>query len=258
MSDVLALIPARAGSKGIPEKNIKSLAGRSAMNRAIDVCNALMGTLSDYVVSSDVDWAATERFFGHEPMYRYGRWLHRPSELAQDDTPMIAVVQHALAQIPGPPDQIILLLQPTQPLREPKHLTRAIQLLEETSADSVVSVIQLPATHSPDLALAIRPIGHEDIGLAPWLKEHAVGPNWGQRKTRRQAARPAYIADGTVYAFWRRTVTIHETIYGDWVVPMVIPPEETCALDTMADWAAAERRIRERSSDGVARDPLVL
>jgi len=234
---VVALIPARSGSKGIKDKNFKPMAGRSLMNRAIDLCNELRGTLSDYVVSSDVNWEANTRVFADEPAWRYGRFLLRPPELAQDDTPMIDVVKHALSCIPGLPEDIWVLLQPTQPFRTPAHVRAAIALLRETGADSVVSVVELPRTHSPELVM-----GMEDGRLLPWLSL-VNRADWAQ-PSRRQDAIRAFMRDGTVYAFWRKTVEKHGTIYGQDVRPVLIPPGETCELDTEADWAEAERRWR--------------
>ena len=63
--------------------------------------------------------------------------------------------------------------------------------------------------------------------------------------TRRQDLKPVYIRDGTVYAFWRKTLE-SGSLYGQVCRALVIPPEDTCPLDTMADWAEAERRVRER------------
>ena len=131
---------------------------------------------------------------------------------------------------------MILLLQPTQPLRQPKHLQAAIALLRETQADSVVGVVELPRTHHPHWQGTV--IGGQ---LVTWDRQA-----WSTVPSGRQALRPTYIRDGTVYAFWRRTVTEHGSIYGEDVRPLIIPHEETCALDTMADWAEAERRLRER------------
>jgi CMP-N,N'-diacetyllegionaminic acid synthase len=64
--------------------------------------------------------------------------------------------------------------------------------------------------------------------------------------TRRQDMPPAYIRDGTVYAFWRRTVTRYGNIYGPESTPLIIPPEETCELDTMSDWANVEARWNKK------------
>ena len=160
---------------------------------------------------------------------------------------MTAVVQHVLKEIPGPPDQIVVLLQPTQPLRQPKHVAAAIELLRSSGPDSVVSVVELPKTHSPDLVCEVVLCPDGDTKLRPWPYESCDGTSmrpWSERPTRRQAARSAFIPDGTVYAFYRRTVAWgHLYGAGDRVWPLVIPPEETCALDTMADWAEAERRL---------------
>jgi CMP-N,N'-diacetyllegionaminic acid synthase len=157
----------------------------------------------------------------------------RPAELAQDDTPMPAVVQHALQQIPGQPDDIIVLLQPTQPLRKPEHVQAAIALLRESGADSVVSVVALPKTHSPSMQSVM-----ESGRLWPYLPQ-------GYPASRQQCIQ-TYIRDGTVYAFWRKTVDQHGTIYGQDVRPLIIPPEDTCELDTEADWAALEARWKAK------------
>ena len=149
---------------------------------------------------------------------------------------MIDVVRDALARVPGPPDQIIVLLQPTQPLRQPKHVQAAITLLHESQADSVVSVVE---AESPDKLLSIE----RDGFLSCW-DEPGAAVRWATE--RRQDARPAWKRDGTVYAFWRRTVEQDGNIYGLRSKPLIIPAEETQALDTADDWRAAERRLRDR------------
>ena len=237
MSDVLAIIPARLGSKGIPHKNFRrfNLApGPTPLDLAIR-CAQSCGL--DVVVTSEVLWV---------PDLPAGPFqsLLRPPELAQDDTPMIDVVQDVLARVPGPEDQIILLVQPTQPLREPKHLTAAIELLASSGADSVVSVVALPLTHSPEMVFRLTANGR----IEPWDTWERGGPTlaFDALPSRRQAAEPGYVRDGTGYAFRRVTVITHGHIYGAHVRPLIIPPEETCALDTEADWLEAERRLRER------------
>jgi CMP-N-acetylneuraminic acid synthetase len=179
------------------------------------------------IVSADID---------ELPSGIQAELIRRPAALAQDDTPMIAVVQHVLEQMPGPPDQKIVLLQPTQPLREPKHLTQALALLTP-DVDSVVSVTPLPLTHNPEWQYVI----HGDQ-LAPWPDLD------GERAStvRRQDLTQTYIRDGTVYVFWRKTVIEHGDIYGHRVRPLIVPQAETCSLDTPKDWIEAERRLKER------------
>jgi CMP-N,N'-diacetyllegionaminic acid synthase len=169
-------------------------------------------------------------------------WIHRPPALAQDDTPMIDVVKHALEQVPGEPDDIWVLLQPTQPLRTPAHVREAIRLLQEGDADSVVSVVELPRTHHPDLVCHI--MNGQLYGI------HYGEDGWAcygvaRQPSRRQDVEPVYIRDGTVYAFYRRTVEREGNIYGTRVLPLIIPPDETCELDTPEDWARLEARVRQ-------------
>lgn len=230
MSHVLALIPARVNSQGVPLKNWKSLAGGlSCVDRAL-LCARHAGVpASQIILSTDSDYP-------EEPPHVEiaFRLLKRPAELAQDTTPMLDVVRHAIAAYPGEPDDIWLLLQPTQPLREPKHIQQAIALLRESWAESVVSVV---SAESPDKLLRI-----EAGVLVEW--DEGIGVHWATE--RRQDARSAWKRDGTCYTFFRRTVATHGNIYGSRCLPLIIPPEETCPLDTMQDWADAERRLRAR------------
>ena len=153
--------------------------------------------------------------------------VHRPAELAQDDTPMQPVVAHTLELITGPPGEIILLLQPTQPLRQSRHIEAALQLLEHYYAEGcIISVTQ---TESVDRVCF----------LDGWkyLKED------GPIIERRQEARPTFKRDGTVYAWRRRDGLYHRP----WIV-LNIPPEETCPLDTELDWKIAEWRVNDVKS----------
>lgn len=235
---VLAIIPAREHSKGIPRKNWIKLVGITPLRRAIN-CAREVRQIEEIVISTDVAEIAP-----HETGLQRITILRRPPELATDDAPMIDVIQHALAQVPGPPEQIIVLLQPTQPLRTPEHVKAAIALLETTRAHSVVSVVELPRTHHPEVQLAIN----EDGRLFPHWEFDAYGLTiafgLGDQPATRQSMMPTFIRDGTVYAFRRKTVTRFGNIYGEDVRPLIIPASETCALDTPSDWAEAERRLK--------------
>lgn len=236
MSEVLAIIPARSGSKGIPNKNFRSLAGLSPMNRAIRVCHETRRMVPlDFWVSSDIDWGANERFGNEEPAYRIGHWLYAPAPLHTDTCPMIDVIQDVLARVPGPPEQIIVLVQPTQPLRQPKHLTAAISLLEGSQADSVVSVVEVPRQYHGDWQYG--------IAAGQLYQAWDTDRRGDNPPATRQELDPQYVRDGTVYAFWRKTVALFGTIYGQSCYPLVMDPAETCPLDTLEDWAEAERRL---------------
>lgn len=160
----------------------------------------------------------------------------RPLSLAQDESPMLPVVQHAVDEISksGWTPDLIVLLQPTSPLRTPDHIRAAVALLRSSGADSVVTVVPVPRHLSPDYVMRI-----EGEVLKPFLPE-------GARVARRQDARPAYSRDGTVYAFRRDTLDRFGTIYGDDCRPLIVDPDDSLSIDSPADWATAERILAAR------------
>ena len=224
---VLAVIPARGGSKGIPDKNIRLLAGQTLVERAAYVA-AESGVIDRTILSTDSERIAEEgRRIGLEVPFI------RPAHLAADDTPMLPVIEHAIDFLEqgGWSPEIVVLLQPTSPLRTTDHVRNAVRQLRQSGADSVVTVIELPRHLSPDYVMRV-----EEGRLVPFL-EH------GASVTRRQDARPAYVRDGTVYAFWRRTMIETGTIYGHDCQPLVLPALESLTIDTPQDWEEAEHRI---------------
>lgn len=228
MSTVLAVIPARGGSKGLPGKNLRPLMGRSLVARAIHAAQQ-SGVVDRVIVSTDDAAIAEEgRRMGAEVPFV------RPSELAGDAAPMLPVLQHAVQCVEqaGTAVDIVVLLQPTSPLRTPQHVRDAVSRLRETGADSVVSVVELPRHYSPDYVMRI-----EDERLVHFLPS-------GAHITRRQDARPAFVRDGTVYVCWRRTLIELNSLYGVDSRPLVLPAGESLTIDTAADWAEAERRMQ--------------
>jgi CMP-N,N'-diacetyllegionaminic acid synthase len=140
--DVLGLIPARGGSKGIPRKNLAPVAGKPLLAWTIDAARAAT-ELTRVVVSTDDDEIASAA--GVEV-------LRRPAELAADETPMLDVVRHAVAELS--PD-VVVLLQPTSPLRRAEHIDAAVRLLLESGADAVVSVVVVPHRYSPEALMDV-------------------------------------------------------------------------------------------------------
>ena len=231
---VLAIVPARGGSKGVPDKNLRTLAGRSLLDRTADVARR-SGVIDRAILTTDSEAiAGAGRNAGLEVPFM------RPSTLAQDDTPMLAVVRHAVDEISrrGWNADLIVLLQPTSPLRTPDHIRCAVEMLRASAADSVVTVVEIPRHLSPDYVMRID----GDV-LKPFLPE-------GARISRRQDARPAYSRDGTVYAFRRSTLDRFGNIYGENCRPLVIDPRDSLSIDSPADWDAAERILAQRAHEG--------
>lgn len=224
---MLGIVPARSGSKGVPGKNIRLLHGRPLLEYTAQAARR-SGVFDRVVLSTDAeDIADVGRGVGLEVPGL------RPAALSADDTPMLPVLQHVLDTLErdGWTPQLVVLLQPTSPLRRPEHIVRAVTMLAESGATSVVSVVELPRHMSPDYVLRV-----EDGVLKPFLED-------GLRITRRQDARPAYIRDGTVYAFRRETLHRFGNIYGDACRPLLIPAAESLSIDSLEDWSEAERRL---------------
>jgi len=231
MSGVLGLVPARAGSKGVPGKNVRPIAGRTLLDYVVDAARA-SGAIDRLVLSTDSqEIAEVGRRAGLEVPFL------RPAALAADDTPMLPVIQHALTALAasGWTAEMVVLLQPTSPLRRSEHVRNAVNLLRDSGADSVVTVVEVPRHLSPDYVMRI-----EDGRLRPFLPE-------GARVMRRQDARAAYAREGTVYASWARTIERFGSIYGDDCRPLLIDGRDSLSIDSAADWDAAERMLAHRS-----------
>ena len=227
---VLGVVPARSGSKGIPGKNTRTLAGRPLL--AYSAVPARESSVVDRLVLStdSSEIAAVGRELGLEVPFL------RPPELAGDDTPMQPVIEHAVREMErsGWRPDVVVILQPTAPLRRPEHVRRAVSLLVESGASSVASVVRIPDHFAPHYAMRI-----EGGRLTSFLPE-------GAGLTRRQEVEPAYSRDGTVYAT-RRDVLVEEgSIYGSDCRPLVLGDDESINLDTPADWERAEARLAGR------------
>jgi CMP-N,N'-diacetyllegionaminic acid synthase len=137
MSRILAIIPARAGSKGVPGKNLRPLAGKPLILWTIEQALAAK-RLSDVVVSTDSEEiAAFARAAGALAPFL------RPPELATDEAATEPAMRHALGQMEqrGDPYDAVMLLQPTSPLRLPGTIDRAIEAFNTSGADSLLGVV---------------------------------------------------------------------------------------------------------------------
>lgn len=234
MNQVLAVIPARGGSKGIPRKNLRPLAGKPLIE--ISIRFALSIPEVDRVVVSTESHEIgqfAEKLGAEVPFVR-------PAELAQDETPMLDVLYHAVGQVEreGWKPECILLLQPTAPLRRSRHVRQALEIFEATGCDSVVSVVPVPGHYLPHYVMKLD----EDGRLKYFLPE-------GEFITRRQDAPPAYSRDGTVYVIRRDVLMEQKSIYGFDCRPMLMNETESVNLDTLEDWGRAEKLIDQSPTE---------
>ena len=224
MTSVLALIPARGGSKGVPRKAVRPLAGKPLIGWTIEAALACPDLERVVVTTEDTEIMAVSREFGAEVPFR------RPAELAGDTTPGIEPVVHALdwlAQHEGYRPDWVLLLQPTSPLRTAGDISAAVALAGARDADSVVGVTE--ADPHPLWTKALD----DDGLLREWL------PDDGGH-TRRQDLPPLVALNGAIYLTRRDVLLARRSWYGDRTAAYVMPPERSLDIDTPWDFHLAE------------------
>ena len=229
---VLGLIPARGGSKGVPRKNIKLLCGKPLLQYTAEAALAAE-SLSQVILSTDdEEIAEVGRCCGLEVPF-----LRLP-ELAEDQTPMLPVVQHALAclEARGRSFDAVCLLQPTNPLRRSEDINECVQLLERTDADSVVTILPVPEEHNPHWVYFKSTDGFLSLSTGE------AAPI-----TRRQDLPAAFHREGSVYVTRRNVVMEENSLYGSCVAGHLLDFEQSVNIDNINDWARAERLLLSRT-----------
>lgn len=236
MTDVLALIPARGGSKGVPRKNLRTLAGKSLLAYAIEAAQGSASITRTVVSTEDEEIAAAARDLGCE-------MIRRPDALARDETPMKAVVEHALGvlQQGGYKPDVTVLLQPTSPLRSAGHIEGALALLESRGAGSVVSVGPVPGHFHPAWQFALGEKGE--------LRRYEGG-ELGALPARRQDLQPTFTRNGAIYAFRTAGFLSTGSFYVDPCLAYVMPAEVSVNIDQEQDLRWAEWVLREGQKEG--------
>lgn len=225
----LTIIPARGGSKGIPKKNIKRLNGKPLIEYTIASAK-LSRHIKKLIVSTDDDEIISicKKLDVEVP-------FKRPSELAQDDTGSLEVVQHAVAFFE---DQnvffdAVILLQPTTPFREDGFIDKAIESFVNNKSDSLVSVLPVPHQFNPHWVF--EPNDHNYLQVATGETEII---------TRRQDLPKAYFRDGSVY-ITKTEVIKKGSLYGNKTSFIESNPEFHVNIDTLDDWVKAEQILRQ-------------
>jgi N-acylneuraminate cytidylyltransferase len=233
MNEILALIPARGGSKGIPHKNIRNFAGYPLI--AWSIAAAIQAkTVTRIIVSTDDDEIATiARENGAEIPFM------RPAELAQDKTPDLPVFEHALKmleEVDGYKPDAVVQLRPTSPIRPRGMVDEAVQiLLSHRDADCVRGVV--PAGQNPH---KMWRFAGDDKPMKPLLEVEGISEPYN---APRQILPPVYWQTGHIDAIRMSTIANKRSLTGDVVYPLVIDPRYTVDIDTLADWAKYEALV---------------
>lgn len=250
MTEVLAIVPARGGSKGIPRKNIRLFAGYPLI--AYSIAAGKQATMVSRVVVStdDEEIAAVARDYGAETPFL------RPGDLAADDTTDLPVFLHALEWLEQHEDyrpDLIVQLRPTSPIRPPELVDRAIQkLASHKDADSVRGVV--PAAQNPH---KMWRLSGEDQPMAPLLNVSGLSEPYN---APRQSLPQIYWQTGHIDAIRAGTILEKRSMSGVKVYPLVIDARYTVDIDNLADWSRYENMVYSAALDmvspGRARRPM--
>jgi CMP-N,N'-diacetyllegionaminic acid synthase len=232
---ILGVITARGGSKGIPGKNIKFLGGKPLITYTIEAAKKSK-LLTHCIVSTDSeDIAAVCKEYGAEVPFM------RPQELAQDDTPHLLVMRHAIEYMEkahGIVFDIVVILQPTSPFRMVDDIDGTIQKLIDKDADSAVSVCEIESSAHP---MKVKKL--EGDKVLPYAIDETI--------TRRQELPTVYKRSSAVYAI-KRDVIIKENrlCFDGNVVGYIVPADRSIDIDTPLDWVKTEWIFKDLKKKG--------
>jgi CMP-N-acetylneuraminic acid synthetase len=217
---VLGLVPARGGSRRVPGKNLSRLGGQTLVRRALE-CSVAAECFAVVAVSSD-DGAVLAEADGLDVVA-----LRRPAELATDSSLAGDAALHALRELDHADDPFdaVAIVQCTSPFTAPEDLAAAVELLERTGAEAVVSVVRVAAAQHPRKLKRL-----DGDRLLPYLEDDPLTPS--------HELPPLWVRNGSVYVF-RRDV-VERGLDAEDVRGYEMPPERSFDIDTAEDLAFAE------------------
>jgi len=243
--NVLGYIPARSGSKGVPDKNIMHIKGVPLLEytvyAAVEAKN--LGHLSEVVVSTD-----SPSYLQLVSQYEIERAYLRPKEFASDDSPTIDGVLDILKWYKRERQlsfDAVMILQPTSPFRTPEHIKSAIQLLSENDhVTCVASICKLGDHH---------PMRIKKLNMQGQLIDFCQDYTEPEPSRRQDFAPEAYIRNGAIYLTRSRTLLDDGLIRGNWVAGLEMPEANSINIDEHLDYIVAQASLDyDRFSDDLS------
>ncbi|MEK9627538.1 MAG: acylneuraminate cytidylyltransferase family protein [Nitrospinota bacterium] len=225
---VLCIIPARSGSKAIPQKNIKILCGKPLIAYSIEQALKIDSIDRTIVSTDDKEIAKISNRFGAETPFI------RPSHLAQDDSSTLDVLLHTMEWCQSNENKtydIILLLHANAPLRNLNDIQKCLEILVKKSADNVFSVT--PASNNPYFNM----VEQTDNGGVSLVKKGNF--------SNRQSAPPVYDMNSSIYTWWAETLMEKKAIFMPKTKIHVMPRERSIDIDEPLDFRIAEMIMKE-------------
>jgi len=226
--NILGVITARGGSKGIPGKNIKLLNGKPLIAYTIEVTKESK-TITHLIVSTDsIEIAEISKRYGVDVPYI------QPKELAKDDIGHLPVMQYAISFMEKKLNIVFdyaVILQPTSPLRIAEDIDKTVEKNIETGADSAVSLVEIEENHP----IKIKKL--EGDMVLPYCIPEEEGK-------RRQDLPVAYKRNGSAYVIKRDVIMKKNKLFGDSTAGIIVPKERSVDIDTSFDWMKAEYLLK--------------
>ena len=222
---ILAVVPARSGSKGLPNKNMMQLSGASLIAHA-GICLSELDWVDCKIISTD-----SEDYIKEGGKYGLESLFVRPPELSGDTSSALDTLSHAIVEAEkkkGEIFDVILLLEPTSPMRQPKDILDCVECLLEVNADSVVTVSHLDTKYHPDKVLKIG--ANNKLGFYT-EKGHSI--------IARQQLDDLYWRNGICYAFKREIILEDKKLFSRKTYPLVIE-RDIVNIDEKFDFELAE------------------
>jgi CMP-N-acetylneuraminic acid synthetase len=224
---LLALIPARGGSKGVPRKNIRDLLGRPLLAWSIEAANQAARVDRIVVSTEDEEIADVARAWGADVPFL------RPSELAQDDTPGMEPVLHALSELPQ--YDWVLLLQPTSPLR---------------TADDIEGIIRFCLEHDAPAAVSVCEVSKHPHWMYRCGANHRLVPfTDAPLVSRRQDLPPVYALNGALYLARCDWLLQQRQFIAEETLGYEMPAHRSADIDSAIDWEWVEFLMRKTFSE---------
>lgn len=225
---ITAIITARGGSKGLPRKNIRPLRGKPLLAYSVEAARGVAAVGDVIVTTDDPEIAAVGTMAGAEI-------IDRPAALSTDSASSVSAVLHTLEVLESAnrlPD-VVMLLQPTSPLRSSAHIAAAIRIYQETQPGSVVTVCE--TEHHP-YKMLLKSDGS-------WKPVR----DWSSLEAPRQTLVSAFRPNGAIYVVGVHALRSHGSFFVHPLQMMIMPTEDSVDIDSEDDLWMAERVLERRA-----------
>jgi CMP-N,N'-diacetyllegionaminic acid synthase len=230
MSQIIALIPARGGSKGIPQKNLAMVAGRPLVAHTIEAAMQAASISTTYLSSDDEEILEIGRRAGCQT-------IKRPVELAGDNSQATDVVSHFIsAALIGADDEAaIIYLQPTSPMRTARHIDEAVALMKGSRSKTVVSVTELEKSPYKSFVL-------DERGELQSLFEESLS------NANRQSLPRTFIPNGAIYGFSLGSFRKRRAFPSNGSLPYIMDRQASLDIDTPNDLAIVRALMEQKNA----------